>query len=109
MGETCGMKFVNTTHNLRERCKVCEKIDTKKRRRAAEAEKINRWTRDGGKLRASIEKSWEEIRKLDAEILELEQKRALRIHSCQAGGAYYANPYPYQSNGYAANTYSYGS
>jgi hypothetical protein len=102
MGETCGMKFVNNTYALREKCKVCEKIDTKKRRRAAEVDKINRWTREGGKLKASIEKSWSEVRKLDSEIEDLEKKRSMWIHQRQASGSSYSYGTSY------ANGHSYG-
>lgn len=81
-GETCGMKFVNETHYLTQKCKLCEKLDTKYRRKHTEEQRINRWKADGGKYRASIEKSEETIRTLDYEIATLEheihqRKRAL--------------------------------
>lgn len=71
IGETCGMKLVYATVPVATKCKMCEKLDTKLRRRAAEVDRINRWQRDGGKFRASIDKSMETIRNLDGEIREL--------------------------------------
>lgn len=79
------MKLIMQTIPIGQKCKLCEKIDTKMRRRAAEADRINRWQREGNKFRASIDKSMEIIRGLDAEIYELgcERKRRLQgIGSC---------------------------
>ncbi|KAH8690911.1 hypothetical protein BGW36DRAFT_264545, partial [Talaromyces proteolyticus] len=35
-GETCGMKLVNTTKYMTSQCRLCEKIETKFRRRQQE-------------------------------------------------------------------------
>ncbi|KAK8210611.1 hypothetical protein IWZ01DRAFT_482676 [Phyllosticta capitalensis] len=71
IGETCGMKLIMTTIPVNQKCKLCEKIDTKQRRMAAETERINRWLREGGKFKASIEKSQDIIRGLEREIYDL--------------------------------------
>lgn len=79
IGETCGMKLIFQTLPVGQKCKLCEKIDTKQRRRAAEVERINRWQREGSKFRASIDKSYEMIRSLDYEIYELGCERNKRL------------------------------
>ena len=79
IGETCGMKLIMTTVPVGQKCKLCEKIDTKARRRQAESERVARWTREGSKFRASIEKSTDTIRSLDREINSLEQERQRRL------------------------------
>lgn len=73
------MKLIMQTVPVGQKCKLCEKIDTKMRRRAAEVERINRWQREGNKFRASIDKSMEIIRGLDTEIYELGCERNRRL------------------------------
>ncbi|THW22756.1 hypothetical protein D6C98_03198 [Aureobasidium pullulans] len=46
-GETCGMKLVYAVARSNDKCKICQKIDTKLRRRAAEVTKIQRWQSEG--------------------------------------------------------------
>jgi len=79
IGETCGMKLVMQTLPVNNKCKLCEKIDTKLRRRQTECERITRWQKEGSKFRASIEKSLEMIAGLDAEIQELYQEKQRRL------------------------------
>jgi hypothetical protein len=79
MGETCGMKLIMQTVPTGTKCKLCEKIDVKMRRRAAEVDRVNRWQRDGQKFRASIDKSLEIMRGLDCEIYELSCERNRRL------------------------------
>jgi len=81
MGETCGMKLVMQTLPTGTKCKLCEKIDTKMRRRAAEVDRIGRWQREGTKFRASIDKAMDIIRNLDGEIYELSCERNRRLQS----------------------------
>jgi len=70
MGETCGMKLVYQTAQQPTKCKYCEKVDTKLRKRQAEVDRIARWQREG-KNPASIEKSMDTIKQLDYEIQQL--------------------------------------
>lgn len=79
MGETCGMKLVMHTIPTGTKCKLCDKIDTKMRRRAAEVDRIGRWSREHSKFRASIDKAMEIIRCLDSEINELSFERQRRL------------------------------
>lgn len=73
------MKLIMQTISTGTRCKLCEKIDTKMRRRAAEAERINRWQQDELKFCGSINKSLDMIRRLDHEVYELGIERARRL------------------------------
>lgn len=81
IGETCGMKLVMTTLPVQQKCKLCEKIDTKKRRRDAECTRIQRWQADGGKFRASIEKSMSQVQTLDMEIYTLTSEREIKLQA----------------------------
>ena len=78
MGETCGMKLVNVTHHVEMNCKICEKIQTKYRRRDSELEKLARWCREGSVLKASMEKAQLNVRQLEQEINQLECERQHR-------------------------------
>jgi hypothetical protein len=81
MGETCGMKLVMQTIPTGTKCKLCDKIETKMRRRTAEVDRIGRWQREGTKFRASIDKAMEIIRSLDSEIYELGCERSRRLQA----------------------------
>ena len=80
-GETCGTKLVMQTLHVRGICKHCEKFETKKRRRAAEIERITRWRKDGRKFAASIEKSEDSIQTLEREMRGLMNERQMRLQS----------------------------
>jgi hypothetical protein len=73
------MKLIMQTVPVDQNCKLCEKIDTKMRRRAAEVDRVSRWQREGQKFSASIEKSIEILRSLDGEIYELGCERNRRL------------------------------
>jgi len=73
------MKLIMQTLQTGTKCKLCEKIDTKQRRRAAEVDRISRWQREATKFRASIDKSMDAIRHLDSEIYELSCERNRRL------------------------------
>ncbi|KAA8644503.1 uncharacterized protein ATNIH1004_008707 [Aspergillus tanneri] len=74
-GETCGMRLVNMTEFEKTQCRLCEKIETKYRRRSAETERLNRWKREGGTLVASMDRSQKLIMDLDKEIFQLSRER----------------------------------
>lgn len=78
MGETCGMKLVFHTTHLPQKCKICDKVDCKQRKRAAEVDRISRWQREGSRFHASIDKSMEAIANLDNEIRNLNYEMARR-------------------------------
>lgn len=73
------MKLIMQTVPTGTKCKLCEKIDTKMRRRVAEVDRIGRWQREPHKFAASIEKSVDMIRGLDGEIYELSCERNRRL------------------------------
>ena len=75
------MKLIMQTVPQGQKCKLCDKIDTKQRRRAAEIERISRWQREGTKFRASIDRSTDIIRSLDREIYELGCERQKRLQA----------------------------
>lgn len=62
-----------------QKCKLCDKIDTKQRRQSAEEDRINRWRREGGKFRASIDRSCEIIKSLEREIYDLRNERMRKL------------------------------
>lgn len=70
MGETCGMKLVLETFEQPNKCRLCEKYHTKLRKREAECTRIKRWESES-KNPASVEKAYQNIRSLDAEIQSL--------------------------------------
>ena len=86
-GETCGMKLVHAAYQLTTKCKLCEKIETKFRRRQAEVERYSRWQREGGKFKASMDKSLVIIKEVDDEIRELQMEVAKRRNNVCSGPA----------------------
>ena len=75
------MKLIMQTLHNSQKCKLCDKIDTKQRRRSAEVDRINRWQREGGKFRASIDRSYDMIKVLDQEIYDLGSERRRRLQA----------------------------
>lgn len=69
------MKLVNMTENDNSKCRLCEKIETKFRRRSAEIDRLERWKREGANLVASIDRSHKLIMELDKEICVLQRER----------------------------------
>jgi hypothetical protein len=63
------------TENDSSKCRLCEKIETKYRRRSAEVERLERWKREGGTLVASMDRSQRLIMELDREICLLKRER----------------------------------
>lgn len=101
------MKLVNTTEFETSKCRVCEKIETKFRRRSAEKQRLARWQEEGSTLVASAARSQALIIKLDREISELQHERDERRQvlggpsntqpvqrPCTDSGYASVNPYP---------------
>jgi hypothetical protein len=80
-GETCGMKLIMQTVPVSNKCKLCEKIETKERRRKAEVERIHRWRREGSKFSASIDRSADMVKSLEREIHDLGFERQRRLQT----------------------------
>ena len=77
-GETCGMKLIMTCIEDRsKRCKICDHIATKLRRRQKEIERIKRWKTERNR-KASIEASEDIIDQLNRDIYTLERERLKR-------------------------------
>ena len=73
------MRLVMQTIPVSQKCRLCEKIDTKSKRRKVEVERINRWQAEGSKFNASIGKSVDLIRDLDSEVRDLSAERQRRL------------------------------
>jgi chorismate mutase len=71
------MKLVNASISAGQKCKLCDKIETKLRRRQTEVERITRWQAEG-RCPASVEKSVETVNLLDREIYQLQAERMQR-------------------------------
>lgn len=69
------MKLVNMTENDSSKCRLCEKIETKYRRRSAEIDRLERWKREGATLVASMDRSQKLIMELEKEIFILQRER----------------------------------
>ncbi|KAE8405194.1 hypothetical protein BDV37DRAFT_246011 [Aspergillus pseudonomiae] len=69
------MRLVNMTEFESAQCRLCEKIETKYRRRSAEMERLNRWKREGSTLVASMDRSQKLISELEKEIRQLQRER----------------------------------
>ena len=69
------MRLVNMTEFETTQCRLCEKIETKHRRRSAEMERLNRWKREGSTLVASMDRSQKLIMELEKEIRQLQRER----------------------------------
>lgn len=77
MGETCGAKLVHheSVTKSPEDCKICQEITIKQRRLQKERDNIARWSKDGSKFAASMEKAEREAQQLAETIRELHNKR----------------------------------
>ena len=75
------MKLIMQTVPQREKCKLCDKLDVKQRRRSAEMDRIDRWQREGGKFKASIDRSYDMVKALDKEIYDLRRERQKRLNA----------------------------
>jgi hypothetical protein len=71
------MKLVMATYSNPEKCRICTKIDTKKRYVNKEEEKIKRWKSESGRP-VSIEKAEDTIYALKMEIFNLEMDRYVK-------------------------------
>lgn len=69
------MRLVNMTEFETTLCRLCEKIETKYRRRSAEVERLNRWKREGSNLVASMDRSQKLVMELEKEIRQLQRER----------------------------------
>ena len=72
------MKLVMQTYGIQQKCKICNEIATKIRRRAKEQERVQRWAREGNRYSASIEATHATIESLDRKIYELQGERQKR-------------------------------
>jgi hypothetical protein len=80
MGEHCDAKLVDTDNLQRidDVCRICQDIETKRRRWKREQDNITRWQNDRkNDFHASIEKAQRESRILEEQMRELHSRRPL--------------------------------
>jgi hypothetical protein len=77
MGEVCGMKLTHETISLPNNCRLCEKLQTKMRKRETECERLRRWQASNSNP-ASQEKAYATIAALDTDIKALYDEIAMR-------------------------------
>lgn len=77
IGETCGAKLVHTESitDKDEPCKTCQELQVKQRRLAKIRENIDRWSSEGDRFLASLDKAEREAQELKEKIRELHAKR----------------------------------
>lgn len=77
IGETCGAKLVHHESVTKSAtiCKICEEINTKRRRLAKTEANIKRWSLEPDKLAASLERAQREAKELSEKIQELHSRR----------------------------------
>ncbi|EXJ89237.1 hypothetical protein A1O3_02303 [Capronia epimyces CBS 606.96] len=85
IGETCGAKLVDTENVTRidDDCRICQEIIIKQRRLQRERDNIRRWSLEGDRFRASIERAEREAKQLEETIEELRRRRVSVIMSPQ--------------------------
>ena len=71
------MKLINQTMMVGEKCKICQRLEVKMRRRQDEIMRLKRWQGESGR-EYSIMKARETIYELDKSIHELEMERRER-------------------------------
>jgi hypothetical protein len=79
IGETCGKKLVMQVVDVGTQCNLCERSDTKMKKRTATVERITCWQARGSKSDNSIGMKTEYIKPLDGEIYELGRERNMRL------------------------------
>ncbi|EXJ95188.1 hypothetical protein A1O1_00307 [Capronia coronata CBS 617.96] len=77
MGETCGAKLLDTENVTRvdDDCRLCQEIIIKQRRLQRERDNIRRWSLEGDRFRASIERAQREAKQLEQTIEEMRNRR----------------------------------
>ena len=75
------MKLIYESIPITSKCKLCEKIDTKLRKRQNEAERLARWRTEGSKYSAGIDRALDVVKSLEKEINDLGYERQRRLHA----------------------------
>ena len=89
IGETCGAKLVDldSVERVDVECRKCYEIQVKHRRLRKEVDNIQRWSREGNKFRASIEKAQREKIALEEAIRQLQRDRVSAQHHLQSSSS----------------------
>ena len=85
-GETCGMKLIMSIIPVTVMCKLCEKIESKRRRRQREVDRINGWREASTAMESqeSLQEAQSLTERLDREIGVIQSLRERRNRSCTA-------------------------
>lgn len=67
------MKLINLTRYDSNDCQLCKKLQTKIRRQQRELERLERWSREGRGLVATITRSQLLVRDLEKQISQLQK------------------------------------
>jgi len=86
IGETCGAKLPDTDNLtfVNDLCKICHEKAVKERRLQREKDNIRRWSLEGNRFLASIERANREVRQLGETIADLESRRTSKTFNKSA-------------------------
>lgn len=87
IGETCGAKLPDTENLTRvdDVCRTCHEKAVKERRCQREKDNIKRWSLEGNRFQASIERAYREVRQLEEIIADLESRRISKTFNKSPG------------------------
>lgn len=87
IGETCGARLADTDNvtQVDEDCRLCQEIVIKQRRLQKERDNIRRWSLEGDRFRASIERAQREAKQLEQTIEDMRSRRISVVMSRKTG------------------------
>ena len=74
-GEGCGMKLIWVSQEMHQKYRICYKIEAKRRRILNLQNRVERWSLEAGRWKASIELADDNIRFLNGQITQQEMFR----------------------------------
>lgn len=78
MGETCGLKLIYNTTELKSACKICDQHAKKNRRLQKMRSDVLRWQCEGNRW-ATIEKTNADILEIQAQLDDLDRSHDARV------------------------------
>lgn len=80
MGETCGLKLIYNTTELKASCKLCDQHAKKTRRVKKMRADVERWQYEGNRW-ATIEKTNADILEIEGQLDDIERSHDERVQS----------------------------
>jgi hypothetical protein len=77
-GEGCGIKLIWVSQETHQKCRICYKIEAKKRRIRNLQNRVERWSLEAGRWKASMALAEDNIRFLNGQITQQEMLRRIR-------------------------------